>query len=354
MWPQIVVLVGAHRPRCSRSPTSCSCARRSAPDPGRGHVTRTRHAASRRGRLRAMTRLIRRRPRDEPPPMTPTAAASRPPPRRRRPRGPADAALGRPRRDRRGRAALAIGELVAAFSAGAPSPVAAVGTAVIDFAPPGSKELMVAPVRHERQGGAHSSWSTARGARRRRRDRAPGPAAPALAAIAIVGAGRRRARSARSASPTAHARPACSLSAAIQAIVGILVLELLLGGRAGGRRRRRRRRRPPAGTRRRAAGSWSGLACSASWRWSAAGSAGRWSTAAPQQVAARGDRDPAGRGPGADPGARRARSTSTGLTPLVVPNDELLPDRHRAHHAEGGRRRLDACGSTAWWTARSR
>src|SRR6187431_2430832 len=41
-------------------------------------------------------------------------------------------------------AALAVGELIAAFLTGAPSPIAAVGAAVIDFAPPGSKEFAVA------------------------------------------------------------------------------------------------------------------------------------------------------------------------------------------------------------------
>ena len=41
-------------------------------------------------------------------------------------------------------AALAVGELIAAFVAGAPSPIAAVGAAVIDFAPPGSKDIAVA------------------------------------------------------------------------------------------------------------------------------------------------------------------------------------------------------------------
>jgi DMSO/TMAO reductase YedYZ molybdopterin-dependent catalytic subunit len=41
-------------------------------------------------------------------------------------------------------AALAAGELVAALVTGAPSPPIAVGTAVIDFAPPGSKEVVVA------------------------------------------------------------------------------------------------------------------------------------------------------------------------------------------------------------------
>jgi DMSO/TMAO reductase YedYZ molybdopterin-dependent catalytic subunit len=40
--------------------------------------------------------------------------------------------------------ALATGEVVAAFVTGVPSPVAAVGAAVIDFAPPGSKEIVVA------------------------------------------------------------------------------------------------------------------------------------------------------------------------------------------------------------------
>ena len=40
--------------------------------------------------------------------------------------------------------ALAVGELIAAFLSGAPSPIAAVGAAVIDFAPPGSKDVAVA------------------------------------------------------------------------------------------------------------------------------------------------------------------------------------------------------------------
>ncbi|HET7829667.1 MAG TPA: hypothetical protein VFL03_08900, partial [Candidatus Limnocylindrales bacterium] len=40
-------------------------------------------------------------------------------------------------------AALATGELIAAFLSGAPSPLAAVGAAVIDFAPAGSKDVIV-------------------------------------------------------------------------------------------------------------------------------------------------------------------------------------------------------------------
>ena len=40
-------------------------------------------------------------------------------------------------------AALATGELVAGLVRGIPSPTAAVGSAVIDLAPPGSKELVV-------------------------------------------------------------------------------------------------------------------------------------------------------------------------------------------------------------------
>jgi len=40
-------------------------------------------------------------------------------------------------------AALAMGELGAAFISGAPSPVASVGSALIDLAPPGSKEIVV-------------------------------------------------------------------------------------------------------------------------------------------------------------------------------------------------------------------
>jgi DMSO/TMAO reductase YedYZ molybdopterin-dependent catalytic subunit len=39
--------------------------------------------------------------------------------------------------------ALAVGELVAAFVSGAPSPVASVGAALIDLAPPGSKDVVV-------------------------------------------------------------------------------------------------------------------------------------------------------------------------------------------------------------------
>ncbi len=40
--------------------------------------------------------------------------------------------------------ALAVGELFAGLIAGVPSPIAAVGSAIIDFAPPGSKDFMVA------------------------------------------------------------------------------------------------------------------------------------------------------------------------------------------------------------------
>ena len=40
-------------------------------------------------------------------------------------------------------AALGVGELFAGLIAGVPSPIAAVGSAVIDFAPPGSKDFMV-------------------------------------------------------------------------------------------------------------------------------------------------------------------------------------------------------------------
>src|SRR3954471_1015584 len=39
--------------------------------------------------------------------------------------------------------ALAVGELIAAFVSGAPSPVAAVGSTIIDLAPPGAKDVMV-------------------------------------------------------------------------------------------------------------------------------------------------------------------------------------------------------------------
>ena len=45
-------------------------------------------------------------------------------------------------------------------------------------------------------------------------------------------------------------------------------------------------------------------------------------------------------------------TTIGGLTPIVMPNDQLLPDRHRAPHAERVHRPAGRCASTAWSTAR--
>ena len=56
-------------------------------------------------------------------------------------------------------AALGVGELFAGLIAGVPSPIAAVGSAVIDFAPPGSEGLHGVAVRHQRQDGPRP-WSS--------------------------------------------------------------------------------------------------------------------------------------------------------------------------------------------------
>jgi DMSO/TMAO reductase YedYZ molybdopterin-dependent catalytic subunit len=137
-------------------------------------------------------------------------------------------------------AALATGELVAALLPGAPSPLAAVGAAVIDFAPPGSKELTVSLFGTADKlalGVLITAVVLVAGAgiglvgRRSLL-----PAAVAIAAIAAVGAlaGLRL--------PTA-APAATILSAALQAGVGIQVLVFLLaaapseaGSPHGGRR----------------------------------------------------------------------------------------------------------------------
>ena len=122
-------------------------------------------------------------------------------------------------------AALATGELVAGLLPGAPSPLAAVGGAVIDFAPPGSKDLMVSLFGTGDKlalgvfltavvllAGAALGLVAGRSLL---------PAAIGIAVIAGVGAlaGLR--------SPIA-APAATVLSAALQATVGIWVLVLLL------------------------------------------------------------------------------------------------------------------------------
>ena len=126
-------------------------------------------------------------------------------------------------------AALATGELVAGVFAGAISPLAAVGSAIIDLAPPGSKELMVSlfGTADKLALGAFITAvvliaGAALGLIARRSLLA---AAVGIAAIAAVGAlaGLR--------SPTAN--PATTvLSAVLQASVGISVLVFLLDAAA--------------------------------------------------------------------------------------------------------------------------
>lgn len=122
-------------------------------------------------------------------------------------------------------AALAAGELVAGLLPGAPSPLAAVGSAVIDFAPPGSKDVMVTLFGTGDKlalGVLIAAAVLAAGAGLgliARRNLLP--AAIGIAVIAAVGAiaGLR--------SPTAT--PSLTiLSAALQAAVGVQVLVLLL------------------------------------------------------------------------------------------------------------------------------
>ncbi|MCJ7709542.1 MAG: molybdopterin-dependent oxidoreductase [Chloroflexi bacterium] len=137
-------------------------------------------------------------------------------------------------------AALATGELVAGLLPGSPSPLAAVGAAVIDYAPPGSKDLMVSLFGTADKlalGVFITAIVLLAGAALglvARRNLAP--AAIGIAAIAGVGAlaGLRL--------PTA-APAATILSAALQAGVGIQVLVFLLatapvrtGSPDGGRR----------------------------------------------------------------------------------------------------------------------
>ena len=122
-------------------------------------------------------------------------------------------------------AALATGELVAGILQGALSPLAAVGSAVIDYAPPGSKDVMVALFGTQDKlalGVLITVTVLAAGAALglvARRSLLP--AAIGIAAIAAVGAlaGLR--------SPTA-APTLTVLSAALQAVVGVQVLVLLL------------------------------------------------------------------------------------------------------------------------------
>ena len=123
-------------------------------------------------------------------------------------------------------AALAIGELIAAFLSGAPSPIAAVGAAVIDFAPPGSKEVAVALFGTNDKPAilllitlVVIAVGAGLGLLARRR-----PAFALAGIVALVGIGLLAMLRLPDAELTASL-----FSAAVQAIVGIQVLTMLLG-----------------------------------------------------------------------------------------------------------------------------
>ncbi len=122
-------------------------------------------------------------------------------------------------------AALATGELAAAFLPGAVSPLVAVGTAVIDYAPPGSKELVVALFGTNDKvaltlvvGGAVLLAGAGIGLLARR-----SMLAASLAIVALIGVGTLAAFR----DPTATLANVL-LSSALQVAAGILVLEVLL------------------------------------------------------------------------------------------------------------------------------
>ena len=123
-------------------------------------------------------------------------------------------------------AALAVGELVAAVTAATPSPLIAVGTAVIDLAPPGSKELVVAlfgtndkPALNLVVTLAVLAAGALIGLVARR-----SLAAASILVVALVGVGTAAALRDPTGSPTY-----VLLSAALQAGAGLLALELLMG-----------------------------------------------------------------------------------------------------------------------------
>ena len=209
-------------------------------------------------------------------------------------------------------AALAVGELIAAFLTGAPSPIAAVGAAVIDFAPPGSKDVAVALFGTNDKPAilvlvtlTVLAVGAGLGLLARRR------LSFAMAGIvALVGVGLLAMLRLPEAELTASL-----LSAAIQAIVGIQVLTMLLGGRAA----RRASPRPPRRDAGRSSPAHSG---SARWRSSAAGSAGSMVEGRATQVAAADTEIPQPVQPVSAPGPESSFDVA-GITPLVVPNGDF-------------------------------
>ena len=241
-------------------------------------------------------------------------------------------------------AALGVGELFAGLIAGVPSPIAAVGSAVIDFAPPGSKDFMVSLFGTNDKTALTVVVVTVVvlvgalvGLLARR------SYGLALAVIlGFVGVGLLA-----SLRVAGNSMTLVLVSAALQAGVAIFVLDALLtAARAAGREDDR-----IAGpnTARRSflvrAGALGALAVFGGWfgRSMLEGRAAQV-TAAVTEI-------PPPTVPAGDPGpGRLVRDRRP--DPLIVPNDELLPDRHGA-----ARPAVDArpgsCGSRAWSTSES-
>jgi DMSO/TMAO reductase YedYZ molybdopterin-dependent catalytic subunit len=123
-------------------------------------------------------------------------------------------------------AALAAGELVAAFITGAPSPVAAVGSVVIDLAPPGAKDVMVGLFGTNDKAAllvlvTLTVLAIGAGLGILARTR---PAAATAGIVALTGVGFLAMLQQEDAQ-----LPMALLSVAIQAIVGIQVLTMLIG-----------------------------------------------------------------------------------------------------------------------------
>ena len=246
--------------------------------------------------------------------------------------------------------ALAAGELFAGLLAGVPSPIAAVGSAVIDFAPPGSKDFMVslfgtndktaltvavvaAVVARRRAPRACS-----RGARSGVAGAASSSRSTGVGALAALRARRQRrrcrcscrracGRASRSSSSTpdelgASGRPATPrLGRPRPRAAGV-------AGSSGPRRARRRS------------------------RLSAVASARACSKARAENATEAGAEIPARRRPRPRAAPPTPRFAIDGLTPLVVPNDDSTGSTRRCS-SRPSTSTAGRCGSTAWSTRRS-
>jgi DMSO/TMAO reductase YedYZ molybdopterin-dependent catalytic subunit len=206
--------------------------------------------------------------------------------------------------------ALATGELVAAFLPGAISPVVAVGAAVIDLAPPGSKDFVVALFGTNDKlalllvvGGAVLAFGALIGLLARRSTIAAGGAIVLLTGVGALAALR---------DPTASTMAVLG-SWAAQAIVGYIALTELLA------RAQPRGAEPPSASRRRFLAWAGGLGIVAL----AGGGIGRaMLNGRAEQAAAAETQIP----PAVDPVASVEPGDGfaiAGITPLVVPNDDF-------------------------------